>query len=191
MSVYERSKNMNICKRHVEKLQRAENGVYVEKKTKTLANAKRKRKRKMRSRARHEDVNALKVCGLNQGHFMNASDYMSVCQSTRKVNNPFVVGSFVGWLVGWQRAAAWLELVWLSVVDVSAAVLIPPHCCCSRFALLICVCMLSCVCSRVLVCVFTVPKFDALLTLPHFSLYTNVCDMFLFASSSSSSVIFG
>lgn len=68
-----------------------------------------------------QDVNALKVCGLNQGHFMNASDYMSVCQSTRKVNNPFVVG--------WQRAAvavataaaavAWLELVWLSVVDVS------------------------------------------------------------------------
>lgn len=41
-------------------------------------------------------VNALKVCGLNQGHFMGASDYMSVCQSTRKVNNPFCsIKSFI------------------------------------------------------------------------------------------------
>lgn len=117
-----------------------ERKMYVKKKTKTLATQREKEREKC-ARARHQDVNALKVCGLNQGHFMNASDYMSVCQSTRKVNNPFVVG--------WQRAAlagARLDLGCrcVAVAVAVAAVLIPLYCCCSRFASLIYVFYMRC-----------------------------------------------
>lgn len=113
---------MYECIKGTTKLQRAENDVCTWKRKQKHWQTQREKEREKCARSRTpQDVNALKVCGLNQGHFMNASDYMSVCQSTRKVNNPFVVGWLVGWLVG-REAATWLELVWLSTVDVHIAV---------------------------------------------------------------------
>lgn len=179
---------MNICKRHVGTAE-SEKWCVRGKENKNTGKRKEKKKEKNALSRTPQDVNALKVCGLNQGHFMNASDYMSVCQSTRKVNNPFVVGWFVGWLA--ESCCLAVELVWLSRLSMCPLLFWYLHIAVVRALHRWYVYALYCVCSRACVCVFTVPKIDALLTLPHFSLHTNVCDMFLFASSSSSSVIFG
>lgn len=66
------------------------------------------------------------VCGLNQGHFIGASDYVSVCQSAR-VNNPFRISflRFFFFLPLYARA-------WLFVYAVRAKRMYYTICICAR-----------------------------------------------------------
>lgn len=77
-------------------------------------------------------------------------------------------------LLGWSSFGYLsCRCVAVAVAVAAAAVLIPLYCCCLRFASLICLIYALYSCAVIL-------YVNMMLTLPHFSLYTYVCDMYLF-----------
>lgn len=146
----------------------------------------------MRSRARHKMSMHLRfAASIRVTLWTQVIICLCVSRHVKSITLLLLVCSLVGsvWLA--ESCCLAVELVWLSRLSMCPLLFWYLHIAVVRALHRWYVYALYCVCSRACVCVFTVPKIDALLTLPHFSLHTNVCDMFLFASSSSSSVIFG